>query len=121
MRLSLLLVALAIQLSPSIESLLFRLERGRVIHERPRRMQEVPTAAAPVCSDPGIPSNGHRETHNGGSLYKVGDEVFFRCYDGYTLEGQSLITCILNLNGTASWDFATPQCIGKGSQDSTRY
>ena len=117
MRLTLLLAALILQFAVTSESPVHRLEgRGSIILERLRRLQkEVVSVAAPVCPDPGTPTNGHKKPHEGES-YEVGEEAVFVCRTDYVLEGQSLITCIQNSDGTASWDHPAPQCnIGEES------
>lgn len=104
---------------PASEDSVSRLKRGNLILQRLRRLQEekgkeVVFMAAPVCHDPGTPVNGHKKPHEE-ETYQVEEKAVFACSAGYTLEGKSVITCIQNSDGTASWNYPAPECNGESS------
>ncbi|XP_053123530.1 CUB and sushi domain-containing protein 2 isoform X5 [Hemicordylus capensis] len=57
-----------------------------------------------TCVDPGVPLFGMQNNSQG---YQVGSIVFFKCYEGYLLQGSTTRTCLLNL----TWSGVQPDCI----------
>ncbi len=57
-----------------------------------------------MCSGSGVISYGG---HNGQPPYKGGDVITFHCDDGYTLNGNSVLTCQVS----GIWDKPFPNCI----------
>ena len=62
----------------------------------------VPTCETVTCSNPGIPSNGHKI----GEVYSYNSSVLFYCNTGYNLMGSNRLTCLVN----GSWDANIPIC-----------
>ena len=62
----------------------------------------VPTCETVTCSNPSIPSNGHKI----GKVYSYNSSVFFYCNTGYNLIGSNRLTCLAN----GSWDVNIPVC-----------
>lgn len=61
------------------------------------------------CFEPGLVRNGTRV----GTELKLGSTVTYHCDSGYTLEGDSTLTCIMGGDGKPSWNKPKPICIGK--------
>lgn len=61
------------------------------------------------CFEPGLLRNGTRT----GADLKLGSTVTYHCDSGYTLEGDSTLTCIMGRDGKPNWNKPRPICIGK--------
>lgn len=61
------------------------------------------------CFEPGAVRNGTRV----GVELKLGSTITYRCDNGYTLEGDPTLTCIMGGDGKPSWNKPKPICIGK--------
>ena len=42
------------------------------------------------CEDPGVPENGRRVGNN----LEIGSTIYFQCFDGYELVGETSIECL---------------------------
>lgn len=61
------------------------------------------------CFEPGLVRNGTRV----GTELKLGATVTYYCDNGYTLEGDATLTCIMGGDGKPGWNKPKPVCIGK--------
>uniref|UniRef100_A0A6Q2X998 CUB and Sushi multiple domains 2 n=1 Tax=Esox lucius TaxID=8010 RepID=A0A6Q2X998_ESOLU len=59
------------------------------------------------CFEPGVVRNGSRV----GSDLKLGSTVTYYCDNGYTLEGDDTLTCIMGGDSKPSWNKHKPICI----------
>uniref|UniRef100_A0A3P8W543 CUB and Sushi multiple domains 2 n=1 Tax=Cynoglossus semilaevis TaxID=244447 RepID=A0A3P8W543_CYNSE len=59
------------------------------------------------CFEPGLLRNGTRT----GADLKLGSTVTYHCDSGYTLEGDSTLTCIMGRDGKPNWNKPRPICI----------
>lgn len=60
------------------------------------------------CFEPGLVRNGTRV----GTELKLGATVTYYCDNGYTLEGDATLTCIMGGDGKPGWNKPKPVCIG---------
>ncbi|GFU85227.1 limulus clotting factor C [Trichonephila clavipes] len=58
-----------------------------------------------VCEDPGIIEFGDRLTYI--SKFPLGSSVSYKCNDGYSMQGNSILTC----QSDGQWSSEKPQCI----------
>uniref|UniRef100_A0AAR2L905 CUB and Sushi multiple domains 2 n=1 Tax=Pygocentrus nattereri TaxID=42514 RepID=A0AAR2L905_PYGNA len=59
------------------------------------------------CFEPGLVRNGTRI----GTELKLGSTVTYYCDNGYTLEGEATLTCIMGSDSKPSWNKPKPVCI----------
>ena len=68
------------------------------------------THTAP-CADPGLPSNGKRDSSNFGH----NKTVIFQCNDNYTMVGNERMSC-----NDGVWSAELPQCKGKSQSKNSK-
>lgn len=68
------------------------------------------------CENPGLPENGYQILSK--RLYLPGESLSFMCYQGYELEGEFAIKCILG--NPSFWNGPLPACRGKRKRKVTQ-
>ncbi|XP_048681763.2 CUB and sushi domain-containing protein 2 isoform X3 [Caretta caretta] len=63
-------------------------------------------STATSCNDPGIPQNGSRSADS----KEAGDSIVFQCDPGYTLQGETKISCV-QIENRFFWQPDPPSCI----------